>query len=100
MVVAFERLKEQEVDREPDRSAPVGVAAKESGRGFSRLIIDAILATAGVKDRGMLLVEFRNRSQTVRRKELIFIEHISQNTFELVAGRDGEENEVVTGAQG
>src|ERR1043166_610604 len=36
----FERLDQQEVDREPDGAAPVGITAEQAGVGFSRLIAD------------------------------------------------------------
>src|SRR5271165_2705018 len=42
----LQRLNQQEIDREPDRPAPVGVAAKQSSGRFAGLIIDSIFGVA------------------------------------------------------
>ena len=40
----LQRFDQQEVHREPDRPAPVGIAAEQSGARIRRLVVDAILA--------------------------------------------------------
>src|SRR5438094_6106572 len=46
VVVKFlQRLDEQVVRREPDRSSPIGIAAKQPCRRFARLIVHAVLIT-------------------------------------------------------
>ena len=40
----LQRLDQQKIHREPDRSAPVGVAAEQSGGRFGRLVVHAMLA--------------------------------------------------------
>ena len=39
----LQRLDEQIIDREPDRTAPVGVAAKKAGARLRRFVIDAVI---------------------------------------------------------
>ena len=54
MVITLERFDDQVIDREPDRSAPIGVAAEEVARPFAWHIIDPMLFVAGVEDVGMI----------------------------------------------
>src|SRR6516164_11325697 len=37
--IPVQRLDDQVVDREPDRAAPVGVAAEQAGGGLARLVV-------------------------------------------------------------
>src|SRR4030095_11800164 len=60
MVVAFEGLEDEEVYREPDRPAPVRVAAEETSSGFAGVIVDAMLDSTGVDDIRIILVKLRN----------------------------------------
>ena len=53
VVEALQRLDQQEVHREPDRPAPVGVAAEESGAGFARLVVHPVLGAADVQHVGI-----------------------------------------------
>ena len=50
VVVAFERLDDQIIDREPDRTAPIRVTAEEIARSFARHVIDSMLFIARVED--------------------------------------------------
>jgi hypothetical protein len=43
MVILFERLDEQVIDRKPNRSAPVRVAAKHARSRFRGLVLDPVL---------------------------------------------------------
>src|SRR5437762_7276618 len=49
-VVTFERFDEQEISREPNRTAPVRVAAKHVAVPFARNVIDPKLFVARAKD--------------------------------------------------
>ena len=42
VVVALQRLDQQKVDREPDRPAPVGVAAEQAGVRFAGHVVHPI----------------------------------------------------------
>src|SRR3712207_3950153 len=48
VVEALQRFDEQVIDREPDRAAPVGVAAEQAGIRFSRLVGDPEAIAIGV----------------------------------------------------
>ena len=45
VMVAFQRLDQQIIDREPHGAAPVGVAAEEAGSGFTRLVVHSMFLT-------------------------------------------------------
>jgi hypothetical protein len=51
--ISVQRVDEQVVDREPDRAAPVGVAAEQAGGGLAGLVVDGV-AGAGQVERERL----------------------------------------------
>jgi hypothetical protein len=61
VVPAFERLHQQIVEREPDRAAPIGVAAEQRSRALGGGIVDTILLAPGPEHTG----PGRNESQAV-----------------------------------
>src|SRR5262249_44801241 len=75
----LERFNEQKIYREPDRSAPVGVAAKQAGARLRRLVIDPVLHAIRLERIGMIPVKTRQRPDAVGRKKLIFIQHVVQH---------------------
>ena len=46
MMKFLQRFDDQVIQREPDGTAPVRIAAEKAGAGFSRLIVHAILGAA------------------------------------------------------
>src|ERR1700745_3457473 len=66
VVVKFlQRLDEQVVRREPDRSSPIGIAAKQPCRRFARLIVNAALIDVHVQGIRIVAVELRQRTNAV-----------------------------------
>src|SRR5439155_24380973 len=63
VVIAFERLDDEVVHREPDRPAPVGVAAEEPGVGLRGRVVDAVLLAVNRQDEGPLAVHLRERAE-------------------------------------
>src|ERR1700693_611113 len=59
MVVPLQCLDQQIVDGEPNRSAPIRVAAEEVGAGFAGMVVDAMLCAIRYKDARIFLVELR-----------------------------------------
>ena len=92
-VVAVERLDEQVVEREPDRAAPVRVAAEQPRDATppARTRRCTSLPIASMHER-MVGVNARERSHSVRREELRFVEHVAKHAHEPVARRDGEQS--------
>src|SRR5262249_14867195 len=74
VVVALERLHQEEVEREPDRAAPVGVAAEQAGPRLRGCVLHAMFGAADAEDVGVLLVVARHRANAVRREELLLVE--------------------------
>ena len=56
-VITFERFDDQEIDREPNWTAPVRVAAEQLAVPFARNVIDPKLFVAGAKDIRLLAMD-------------------------------------------
>src|SRR5437773_4172519 len=91
VVELLQRLDEQVVHREPERAAPVGVAAEERGRGLGGLVAHAMLHAIHGQHVGMRAVVARQRADAVRRQELVAIEHVAQHARELRSIDDREQ---------
>src|SRR5271156_6435758 len=70
-----QRLDRQEVEWEPDWTAPVRIAAELRRRRFRRFIVETHLCAVQIKHERMILVEARERAQPERRQELLLVEH-------------------------
>src|ERR1041384_2117690 len=53
-MITLERFHDEEVNREPNRSAPVRVATEEIARALAWHVIDAMFFVADMKDVGMI----------------------------------------------
>ena len=82
MVIAFECLDDEVIDREPNRAAPVGVAAEEVAGAFAGHVIHAMFLMPGDENVGLVAVDARDRAQSVGRKKFILIEHVAQGMHE------------------
>ena len=69
--VALEGADQEVVQREPDRPAPVGVAAEHRRRRLGRLVVDRRPDALDVELVGVLAVVRRHGAQAVRRQELV-----------------------------
>ena len=79
---------DQDVDREPHRPAPVGVAAEEAGRRLARLVVDARRRSSPqVEDERLGQVPPRQRPQPVRGQELRLVEHRREDPLAAARGR-------------
>jgi hypothetical protein len=90
-VIVKQGTQDQEVNRHPDRAAPVGIAAEHAGIGFGREIVDSILAPPGAKDVGMVGVPTRERADAMRTEELVLVEHDCEYPAKLALFQNGEE---------
>src|SRR5262249_2399837 len=81
----------QVVDRKPDRSAPVRVAAEKPTVRLAGHVVNAVLPAVGVEYVGVVLVDPRYRADAIRRQELALVEQIAKNTLEAPARRDREQ---------
>src|SRR5580704_11352695 len=61
-VEAIQRLDQQEIDRHPDRPAPIGIAAEYPRPRLARLVTDAEPVAGMLEDERMLLVDLRHRA--------------------------------------
>src|ERR1700676_2265844 len=57
-VEVLQRFDDQEIDREPDRTSPIRVAAEESDAAFGRVVVDAQAELTDLGDVGVLFVVF------------------------------------------
>src|SRR5262245_35491355 len=66
LVILLQRFDNQEIDREPHRPAPIGVAAEQPGLRFRRLVIDSVLDALDVDPIRIVLMEARKRADAIR----------------------------------
>ena len=64
-VVIAERLDQQDIERHPDRAAPIGVSAEQVGGGFRRLVIDRSRHAADLNTERVFTVPRRDRPDPV-----------------------------------
>src|SRR6266446_1989750 len=92
VVVKFlERFHEQIVDWKPNGPPPVRISAKETCRGFGRLVVNAVGVSVHVDFVRMVLVVARESPHSVWRKKLRFVQHAAKHALELLAAHEGEE---------
>ena len=72
--VAEHRVDDEVIDGEPDRTAPVRVAAEHRGRGLGRLVVDRRLVPTHVEVERVLEVPARDRAEPVRREKRVLVE--------------------------
>ena len=87
---ALERLDEQIIDREPDRPAPVRVAAEDVGLRLPRLVANCVLLAVDDQCEGVIQMHARERAHAVRREKLVLVEHIPQHADQPLPARHGE----------
>src|SRR5438105_9719908 len=92
MVVALQRLDEKVVDRKPDGTAPVGIPAEESRRGFRRLVIHAAQLAVGLQRERMLEMIARYRADAVGREKLSLVEQVPQHALQARTRWNGQKH--------
>ena len=65
-------LDEQVVHREPDRTAPVRVAAKKAGRRLARLIVNAMFNALHGQLVGVVAMELGESANAIMETEILF----------------------------
>ncbi len=77
--IVHQGADDQRVDRHPDRSPPIRVAAKHAAVRLGRQITHPIFLAAHRKDIGMLGVIAGQGTDPVGAQELVLVEHAGQN---------------------
>ena len=90
-VVFAEGFDEEEVDRHPDRAAPVGVAAEEAGVGLARGVVDAVGVAVDFELEGLVEVAEGEGAEAEGAEEFVFVEDGGKKAFEAGAFEQGEE---------
>lgn len=91
VVVALQRLDEDEVGGEPDGPAPVGITAKHFGAGFARSVFHAISLSLGVEGEGGFSMGLAEGADAEIREKFIAVKHAGEGRAELVFIRNGDE---------
>src|SRR5438876_602972 len=91
MMKLLEGFDQEVIDREPDRTAPVGVAAENAGLRFGRFVADDFFFAANRDRVGMRLMKFAEGTNSVVAQKFFRIEHAPQQTFHPMSA--GERNE-------
>ena len=97
LVPAQQRLDEQVVDREPDRAAPVRVAAEQVRRRLARLVVDRRGDALDLDLERLVEVAPRQRAQPVRRQERVLGQHLAEDPLELDRRQQAEDHLVAAG---
>ena len=97
VVPAQQRLDEQVVDREPDRTAPVGVAAEQAGRRLAGLVVDRRGDAPDRHAERLVAVAPRQRAQAMRRQERILVEDLAEHAFERDGRQEAEQEAIPVG---
>jgi hypothetical protein len=90
MVIALERFDQEVVDREPDRTPPIGVATEESRVALARDIVYAPLMAVYIKAVGVVPVDARKRTDAVGCQELSLVKEIPQYLLQSLSRGNGE----------
>src|SRR5580700_4124026 len=85
VVVFLQGFDEEIVHGEPDGAAPVGIAAKNTAGGFSRLVIDAADMVIDLDFVRVIEVITGEGANAIGRKEFSFVEHSAENALQLFA---------------
>src|SRR5215472_13239610 len=82
---------QQSIDRYPDRSTPVGVAPEHTCIGFGRNILNFEFLAPDPEAVRMIQVIKRQRANSVRTQELLFVEQVLEDTFQFFLVDHGEQ---------
>ena len=84
-VKLLQRLDKQVIDRQPNRSTPIGIAAEQSRTRFRRFVVDSIFRAVDRHFIRMIRMITGQSANAEWRQKLLFIEHIAQHAFQPVA---------------
>ena len=84
-MVFIQHFDQQEINGKPDRPTPVGIPAKVSGGGFTRLVIDR---KSPIPRRlqlvGMSLVILADPANAIVAEELLLVKQVFEETPEII----------------
>src|SRR5262249_2643371 len=84
MMKLLQRFNDQIIYRKPDRASPIRVAAEQVRAGLRRLVVDAVLASVHLQRVRTIFVCARESAYTIRRKELVLVQHHLQDLAQSV----------------
>src|SRR4030095_6421360 len=88
MMKLLERFDHQIVQRKPDRTTPIRVTTKQSRARLGRLVSHPVLGAIHLQHIRMVFVKTRNRTNAIRRKKFVFIEHEAKYAAQLILAHD------------
>ena len=77
-------IDDEVVHREPHGTAPVRVAAEQSARRLTRLVVDGVLHVTQPQGERMISMCGTERSDAVWRQELGLAEQVVEDAIELI----------------
>ena len=84
VVELLERLDQEIVDRESDRSAPIRITPEQACTGFRWVVGHTMLMSHDQDHIGIIFVIVREGADAVGRQEFLFVQHITQHGFEPI----------------
>src|SRR4029077_10863643 len=91
VVVPLKGFNQEVIDREPDRTAPVGVPAKHPGWRVSGRVFHRIRLPANLDTERALPVDGGERANAMRGEKFRFVQDPAQKAFEALAVWKGEQ---------
>ena len=91
-VVALQRADHHVVQREPQRTAPVGVAAEHRGGRFGGFVVDSRPYAVDLELVRVLAVVGGHGPQPVGREELLLVEELGEQPLQPVDADDAEQH--------
>ena len=80
----LQRLDQEIVDREPDRSAPIRITPEQACTGLRRFVGPMMLMAHDRDHIGMIFVMARRGADAAGRQEFLFGPHIIQQGFQAI----------------
>src|SRR5207244_8825959 len=84
VVELVQRLDQEIVDREPDRSAPIRITPEQACTGLRRFVGPMILMAQDPDHIGMIFVMAREGADAAGKQEFLFVLHITQQGFQAI----------------
>ena len=97
-MVLLQRLDQQEIEREPDGTAPVRVSAEQAGRRFRRRVVEREFLAVELQHERMHGVVLGHGAHAVRTQEPVLIQDLGQDAPQLRRIDDAQPDAILDAA--
>ena len=90
MVVTLQGLDKEMVERKPDRSAPIRIAAEHAGRRLAGFVVHAVTFASDIDPVRVVFMETRDGTDAIRREKFLLVEHVGEHAAQAIGRRNGQ----------